>query len=1054
MSTILYTPEELARWITCAVASGAADYKTALGIATEATGSNARAYSERYAEPVPYDAMSFTDELEKLSLDLLAKPQDWQKYCLLGLAYNCAEDETAAGQSLRDRLEPIETHARKWLDAIHAKAKRAAEDDEAFQDVGPLPLLTAEEIKERAKGFDRVIYASFHVSECDSMTDYFHGRTVRRVVIGFGKGKRENFQQLRKAAGLFPPTAHLGPNCGQFFVWVNREKPTEHGYCPATKEGGTFLTQEAAEKWIQAEIALAETPGANYTQAGAAASGYGYSIRSEEIEHRETYSMGHGNYLGHSRYSGWQVSSSFVEYFRGDGKDEFFEPPQTAGQPDKKRRAKSPAVVETPAQPAGEKCEEQETPTANNPAGDAEQIATQPQGTPSGNFSEGSPAVLSVGTVIEATGHRWQITEIGRVYYGVRCLTSSKAGAVVTQIKREAAHKELTAGTAKVIETPHEDTEEHNPPDSSDSGKQWTNAGSVSTPEQTAPTAESGSSLPPSVDFSDENDTVEDFAGKERAVIEFGKELEANRIAIIQGVQYMIDTMPDRSGFRIVITNAEGYSENIVSGFYGYAFDTFDRTVSYAVSKARSRFVCHPETFQNGCQIEKRYHNRRAVFVYLVTLPEPVKGSKFDKLETQAKRFGGWYAREYRPEYQRGGFMFTDKRQADRFAKDFTPSAKVATMRHNATPEPAPAQETPSGDFSDVEPSTEYAQRISRNVDHIARMSTAARLEELADGMQKTIDEKTRPMTQNWTRKRGEEYAHRMHDGENLERCQKALRVLAAHWRAGTVPESLRPIRTKTAVLKMVSEYRERENSRPMQEHERYHDKTPLAIVLRAFIAQGTTPEDSEAVAQRERRKAIEAAEQRLRVCDVAGFFPTPKQAAVRVLNAAQIPENPPADFSILEPSCGIGSLLELVADLHPELVPQIDCIETWSAAADVTELKGFGPVHRTDFLEVDSFDWGRKYDRILMNPPFEDLQGIDHVKHAFNFLKPGGRLVAILPDGYFQTSASRRKVQDFQLFVDDLNGETFPLANAFTGADAFRQTGVSVRVLILDAPE
>ncbi len=568
------------------------------------------------------------------------------------------------------------------------------------------------------------------------------------------------------------------------------------------------------------------------------------------------------------------------------------------------------------------------------------------------------------------------------------------------------------------------------------------------TPEQTAPTAESGSSLPPSVDFSDENDTVEDFAGKERAVIEFGKELEANRIASIQGVQYMVDTMPDRSGFRIVITNAEGYSENIVSGFYGYAFDTFDRTVSYAVSKARSRFVCHPETFQNGCQIEKRYHNRRAVFVYVVTLPEPVKGSKFEKLETQAKRFGGWYAREYRPEYQRGGFMFTDKRQADRFAKAFTPSAKVATMRHNDTPEPAVSQETPSGDFSDAEPSTEYSQRIARNVDHIARMSTAARLEELADGMQKTIDEKTKPLRQNWTVKRGREYNSRIHDGNHLKRVQEALRVLAAHWRAGTVPDSMKELKAKSAILPLLSCHWDSCNDRGTDE---FRNTSPLAVELRELMESNRTGETREQLAAAKRAAAIVAAEERLRRCDVAGFFPTPKQAAVRVLNAAQIPETPPAGFSILEPSCGIGSLLELVADLHPELVPGIDCIETWSAAADVTELKGFGPVHRVDFLEVDECQWGKRYDLILMNPPFEDLQGIDHVGHAMNFLKRGGRIVAILPESYFQESASRGKVQRFQEMIDHYNGETFPLANAFTGADAFRRTGVACRVLVLD---
>ena len=35
-------------------------------------------------------------------------------------------------------------------------------------------------------------------------------------------------------------------------------------------------------------------------------------------------------------------------------------------------------------------------------------------------------------------------------------------------------------------------------------------------------------------------------------------------------------------------------------------------------------------------------------------------------------------------------------------------------------------------------------------------------------------------------------------------------------------------------------------------------------------------------------------------------------------------------------------------------------------------------------------------YDTIVMNPPFEKFQDIDHVRHAFDLLKPGGRVVAI----------------------------------------------------------
>jgi hypothetical protein len=38
--------------------------------------------------------------------------------------------------------------------------------------------------------------------------------------------------------------------------------------------------------------------------------------------------------------------------------------------------------------------------------------------------------------------------------------------------------------------------------------------------------------------------------------------------------------------------------------------------------------------------------------------------------------------------------------------------------------------------------------------------------------------------------------------------------------------------------------------------------------------------------------------------------------------------------------------------------------------------------------------------DRILMNPPFAKTQDIRHVMHAVRFLKPGGKLVAIMAAG------------------------------------------------------
>jgi hypothetical protein len=42
------------------------------------------------------------------------------------------------------------------------------------------------------------------------------------------------------------------------------------------------------------------------------------------------------------------------------------------------------------------------------------------------------------------------------------------------------------------------------------------------------------------------------------------------------------------------------------------------------------------------------------------------------------------------------------------------------------------------------------------------------------------------------------------------------------------------------------------------------------------------------------------------------------------------------------------------------------------------------------DFMEMPA---AGEFDRVLMNPPFEKQQDIDHVRRAFDHLKPGGRL-------------------------------------------------------------
>ena len=59
-----------------------------------------------------------------------------------------------------------------------------------------------------------------------------------------------------------------------------------------------------------------------------------------------------------------------------------------------------------------------------------------------------------------------------------------------------------------------------------------------------------------------------------------------------------------------------------------------------------------------------------------------------------------------------------------------------------------------------------------------------------------------------------------------------------------------------------------------------------------------------------------------------------------------------------------------------------------------VLESKGYN-VTQADFLAWS----GDPVDRIVANPPFSEGRWRAHIEHAASMLKPGGRIVAILPE-------------------------------------------------------
>lgn len=125
-------------------------------------------------------------------------------------------------------------------------------------------------------------------------------------------------------------------------------------------------------------------------------------------------------------------------------------------------------------------------------------------------------------------------------------------------------------------------------------------------------------------------------------------------------------------------------------------------------------------------------------------------------------------------------------------------------------------------------------------------------------------------------------------------------------------------------------------------------------------------------------------------------FYATPAKVAEAILYDAAIEkvEDWNSDrfrpLYVLEPSCGDGRLMDAIRARGHKVLG----IEVHHGRAVEAMNKG----HRVlikNFLEQPPEPI---FDRVVMNPPFYGLHWRKHLTHALRFLKPGGRLVAILP--------------------------------------------------------
>lgn len=296
------------------------------------------------------------------------------------------------------------------------------------------------------------------------------------------------------------------------------------------------------------------------------------------------------------------------------------------------------------------------------------------------------------------------------------------------------------------------------------------------------------------------------------------------------------------------------------------------------------------------------------------------------------------------------------------------------------------------------------------------------RCRDAAAAMEKHITAKhesaNRMLTLPPTRKRLQDAGGIRRDAMRLTRIQGTLLKLAEMHEEGSILPELAPLVTRASVERAL-----------------YEQPTNSAIHL---IYQSTElAESGRELALRLEREAM--------LRKIPGFFPTPPAVATELLRFAALPQS----RLVLEPSAGSGSLIDAIRNEHPAAsisYCEINCLllDLLRAKYERTDAVHF--IGR-DFLDLDAANLEQGFDAIVLNPPFENRQDIEHILRAYHLLAPKGVLAAIVCEGAFFRADT--KAVAFRDFLKSHNAQVIALAS---GSFASSGTQVNCRMIRIEA--
>jgi len=117
-------------------------------------------------------------------------------------------------------------------------------------------------------------------------------------------------------------------------------------------------------------------------------------------------------------------------------------------------------------------------------------------------------------------------------------------------------------------------------------------------------------------------------------------------------------------------------------------------------------------------------------------------------------------------------------------------------------------------------------------------------------------------------------------------------------------------------------------------------------------------------------------------------------------------------NFTFLEPSAGEGNIADYFRKNFKD--ENITLVEYFDVNVEKLQQKGYKNIIHTNFLKWNT---DKKFDFIIMNPPFKKMEYIDHILKAYELLSLEGNLIAIFPSRIFEIPFNQLRKKEKELY-------------------------------------